>query len=42
MVLTQKIEGKTVLNISGFEKGTYLLVLTDENGNGSRQVIVLQ
>lgn len=42
MVLTQKIEGTTVLNIAGYEKGSYLLVVKDNEGNESRQIIVLQ
>ena len=42
MILNQKIEGLTVLNLSELEKGTYLLVVTDNDGGTSRQVIVLQ
>ena len=42
MVYTIGIEGKTVLNLSNLEKGTYLLVLTNNFGESSKQVIVLQ
>lgn len=42
MVYTIGIEGKTVLNLSNLEKGTYLLVLTNSFGESSKQVIVLQ
>ncbi|MBO4567552.1 MAG: T9SS type A sorting domain-containing protein [Bacteroidales bacterium] len=42
MVYTTAIEGKTMLNLSNLEKGTYLLVLTNNFGENSKQVIVLQ
>lgn len=41
-IINQRFEGITVLNLSEIEKGTYLLVMTDNNGEISRQVIVLQ
>lgn len=41
-VLDKSIEGTTVLDMSGFDKGTYLFVVTDEKGNSSRQIVVLQ
>ena len=42
LVYSQKIDGKTVLNLSNLEKGTYLFVLTSENGESKQQIIVLQ
>ena len=42
MVYTVGIEGKTTLNLSYLEKGTYLFVLTNNFGESSKQVIVLQ
>lgn len=42
MVYTICIEGKTVLNLSNLEKGTYLLVLTNSFGESNKQVVVLQ
>ena len=42
LVYSQKIDSKTVVNVSNLEKGTYLFVLTDEVGESVRQVIVLQ
>lgn len=42
MVFTTNVEGKTVLNLSDLEKGTYLMVLTNNFGESSKKVIVLQ
>lgn len=42
LVYNQKVEGTTVLNLSNLEKGTYLFVLTSENGENTKQIIVLQ
>ena len=42
IVYTTAIEGKTMLNLSNLEKGTYLLVLTNNFGENTKQVIVLQ
>ena len=42
MVVEQKIDGKTMLDLSDLEKGTYLMVFTDKYGESNKQVIVLQ
>jgi thiol-disulfide isomerase/thioredoxin len=42
MVFTTGYDGKTVLNLSNLEKGTYLLVLTNTFGETGKQVVVLQ
>lgn len=42
MVYTIGVEGKTVLNLSNLEKGTFLLVMTNNFGESSKKVIVLQ
>ena len=41
-VVEQSIDGKTTLNLSSLDKGTYLIVLTDMYGASNKQVIVLQ
>lgn len=42
LIYNQNVDGKTVVNMSAFPKGTYLFVLTDEAGLSKKQVIVLQ
>ena len=42
LVYNQKIEGQTTVDVSNIEKGAYLFVVTDDNGNNSKQIIVLQ
>jgi len=42
MVLSQDINGKTMLDLSNLDKGTYLFVITSKNGEKNSQVIVLQ
>lgn len=42
LVYNQKIEGQTIVDVSDIEKGAYLFVLTDEYGESSKQIIVLQ
>lgn len=42
LVYNQSIEGKTSINLSNLEKGTYLVMLKNNNDNVSKQVIVLE
>lgn len=42
MVYNQSIDGKTSIDLSNFEKGTYLVVLKNDRDEISKQVIVLK
>ncbi len=42
LVYNQSINDKTTVDLSKLEKGTYLMVLTDKDGQNTKQVIVLQ
>lgn len=42
LVYNQSINDKTTVDLSKLEKGTYLMVLTDKDGQSTKQVIVLQ
>ena len=42
LVFNQNIDGKTVLDFSNLDKGAYLFVLTSDNGESRKQIIVLQ
>lgn len=42
LVFKQNIDGKTVMNLSDLERGTYLVVLKNHNGENIKQIIVLQ
>ena len=42
LVYNQSINEKTTVDLSKLEKGTYLMVLTDKDGQNTKQVIVLQ
>lgn len=42
MVYNQAITGKTTVDLTNLEKGTYLIVLKNQNGDSTKQIIVLQ
>lgn len=42
MVYNQSVDGKAIMNLLNLEKGTYLVVLTNNNGKSTKQLIVLQ
>lgn len=42
MVYNQAVDGQTIVNLANLEKGTYLFVITSENGDSNKQIIVLQ
>lgn len=41
-VYNQSVEDTATLNLSNFEKGTYLIVVTNEKGESAKQVVVIK